>query len=510
MTDPSPMQRGHAAIQSRHFPEAAAWFERAVAENPKDGQAKACLGQTLCWLGRRGEGIGWLRQAGQLLLKKGRKRGEVGDAIQLARQLQFWDDHPGALELARQAAQVTKTDARVFQVLATSHARLHQNQSALAAGRQALRLVPDHAALNTLVAGLEAGEGRPESAIRRLEKVLRDFTSPEDKFRAHKELAKILDKTGQCERVFAHLRAAADLAPRLPEIARQDAALVPRMIETYRAGFDRELLGRWSGAEFPADAPAPVFVMGFMRSGTTLTQEVLDVSPGVFVADESGLMAAVFEELGRLPGLAGTPPERLRAIDAAGVRHLRRFYWRKARERYGEALAGRALVDKTTMNTIDLGLINAIFPDAKVVFVLRDPRDVCLSCFMQTMLPTPSTVHLLDWRRTADFYGQVMGWWMEFKGRTTLDFIEFRYEDAVAAFEPTFRQVFDFLGLAWDAAALDFHRHAAGKFIASPSAGQVVQPLYDSSVGRWRRYGAEFEGVAETLRPFVSAFGYPP
>jgi tetratricopeptide (TPR) repeat protein len=510
MTDPSPMQRGHAAIQARDFPAAAACFERAVAANPKDGQAKACLGQTLCWLGRRGEGIDLLRQAGQLLLKKGRKRGEAGDAIQLAQQLQFWDDHAGAIELARQAAQISKTDARVFQVLATGLAQLHQRPAALAAGRQALRLAPDHAGLSILVAGLEAGEGQTDPAVRRLEKVLRDFASPEEKFRAHKELAKILDKTGDHGQAFAQLRAAAALAPRIPEIARQDAALVPRMIETYRAGFDRDLLGRWSGAAFPDDAPAPVFVMGFMRSGTTLTQEVLDVSPAVFVADESGLMASVLEELGRLPGLAGTPPERLRAIAEPGIRHLRRHYWRKARERYGGKLAGRRLVDKTTMNTIDLGLINAVFPDAKVVFVLRDPRDVCLSCFMQTMLPTPSTVHLLDWRRTADFYALVMGWWMEFKQRATLDFIEFRYEDAVADFEPTFRRVFDFLGLAWEDAALEFHRHAAGKFIVSPSAGQVARPLYDSSVGRWRRYAGEFEGVAEALRPFVEALGYAP
>jgi hypothetical protein len=155
-----------------------------------------------------------------------------------------------------------------------------------------------------------------------------------------------------------------------------------------------------------------------------------------------------------------------------------------------------------------LGLINCIFPDAKVVFVMRDPRDVCLSCLLQTMTPTPSTVHLLTWTGTAAFYRQVMEWWMAIKERLALKFIEIRYEDAVTQFESTFRGVFDFLELTWDPAVADFHQQAAGKFIASPSFGQVAQPLYSSSVGRWRHYHAEFAPIESEIGPLVTAFGY--
>ena len=160
------------------------------------------------------------------------------------------------------------------------------------------------------------------------------------------------------------------------------------------------------------------------------------------------------------------------------------------------------------MNTIDLGLINCLFPDAKLVFLLRDPRDVCLSCFMQTMIPTPSTIHLLTWQDTARFYAQVMDWWLTVKPRLTMDFIEFRYEDAVFHFETAFRQVFDLLGLNWDPAVADFHKKAAGKYIASPSFSQVSQPLYSSSVGRWRHYAAEYAAISNWLQPFISEFGY--
>ena len=162
------------------------------------------------------------------------------------------------------------------------------------------------------------------------------------------------------------------------------------------------------------------------------------------------------------------------------------------------------------MNTLELGLINTVFPDAKVVFVMRDPRDVCVSCFMQLMVPSPATAHLLSWQGTTDFYGKVMAWWLHIRPRLTMDVIEFRYEDAVAQFESTYRRVFDLLGLSWDPAVVNFHEHAAKKFIASPSRNQVAQPLHSASVARWRHYEPEFAPVADVLGPFVSAFGYEP
>lgn len=86
--------------------------------------------------------------------------------------------------------------------------------------------------------------------------------------------------------------------------------------------------------------------------------------------------------------------------------------------------------------------------------------------------------------------------------------IEFRDEDVVSDFEPTYRKVFDFLGLAWDPAVVDFHKNAAQKFIASRSRSQVAQPLYGSSVAKWRHFESDFAPVQEILAPYVRAFNY--
>ncbi|HBA66638.1 MAG TPA: sulfotransferase, partial [Methylococcaceae bacterium] len=87
------MRQGQAAIQSKNLAEAIYCFEKAVAESPKDAQAKACLGQALCWEGRRDEGLVMLRQSGQLLLKKARKTRDIRLPVDLADQLQYWNDY---------------------------------------------------------------------------------------------------------------------------------------------------------------------------------------------------------------------------------------------------------------------------------------------------------------------------------------------------------------------------------------------------------------------------------
>ncbi|CAD6880060.1 hypothetical protein [Methylomonas albis] len=503
------IQLGRTAIENKNFVEAAEWFGKAVAENPKDAQFLACLGQSLCWQGKLNEGLAHLRQSGQFLLKKARKSRDINLALDLADQLQFWNDFPGALEICKQAVQINPGQLRGYQLLALTYSRLNLKKPALAAGRQALKLAPNSAVLAILLATLEAADGLNQEAKQRLEKVLQNpLLTAEERFRANKELARILDKLGQYDQVFAHLHAAAEVAPRLPEVKRQNASLVPKMLESHKTEFDRDLLGRWANTEFPADQPAPVFLLGFMRTGTTLTQEVLASHPEMFVADETDLIASVTKELNRLSNGQGSLAEQLRKLDLAGVLQLRAFYWNRARALYGDKIGTRLLLDKTTMNTIDLGLINYIFPDAKLVFLLRDPRDVCLSCFMQTMLPTPSTVHLFSWDGTARFYAQVMDWWMTIRSKLTMNFIEFRYEDAVFDFEPAFRNVFDFLDLDWDPAVAEFHKKAAGKYIASPSFSQVAQPLYSSSVGRWHHYQAEYTAILPELQTFIDEFGY--
>jgi tetratricopeptide (TPR) repeat protein len=502
------MQRGYAAVKARDPAVAAQWFEKALEENPEDGQAMAWLGQCLCSTGRRHEGCIRLREAGLLLLKQSRASRDIAPVLEIIAQLQHWSDLHAALELGAEAVAINGAEFRGWQQLAATYAQLNKKTEAIGAGRKALEIAPENTMMAVFLGSIEADAGQNEVAKARLEKVLRATLNPRDAYRAHKELARVLDKLGQYDQIFAHLRTAAKLAALVPEYSRQDFALLPRMLKANTAGFDGELLGRWAETAFPEDPAPPTFVIGFFRSGTTLTQEVLDAHPDVFVADEQGFVTAMQRELHQMDRSEASTADKLRKLDISGIAHLRDFYWSQVRGRFGDTVGQRHFVDKFTLNTVDLGLINCVFPDAKVVFVLRDPRDICLSCVMQLMVPTPATVHLQSLEETARFYAQVMNWWMHIKPLLALRFIEFRYEDAVEHFEQTFQQVFAFLGVSWDPAVGNFHEHAARKAISTPSRGQVVQPLYSSSVARWRHFESEFMTAAAILEPFVTAFGY--
>jgi hypothetical protein len=205
-----------------------------------------------------------------------------------------------------------------------------------------------------------------------------------------------------------------------------------------------------------------------------------------------------------------TTADKLRNLDRDGIAALRQHYWNMVDDHFGCGISPRIFVDKFTMNTIDVAFINTIFPDARLVFVQRDPRDVCLSCFQQLMVPSLTTVQLSHWNNIARFYAQVMDWWFHVRPMLTMTVHELRYEDAVADSEATFRRLLEFSGLEWDSRVLEFHRRAEGRFIASPSRNQVAQPLYSTSAGRWRYYAREYGPVIATLTPLIDELRYPP
>jgi hypothetical protein len=199
---------------------------------------------------------------------------------------------------------------------------------------------------------------------------------------------------------------------------------------------------------------------------------------------------------------------KLERLGIEEMAHLRRYYWRRVEEEHGSEALSRTFVDKNALNGIDAGLINVVFPDAKIIFAVRDPRDVVLSCFMQSFGLSPVTVQLLSWEGTARFYAEVMAFWLAIRERLSIPYLELRYEDAVADFESQFRRLFDFLGLEWQPEVSRFHEKSRGKYISTPSFADVTKPLYPSAIGRWTNYRAHFAPLRDLLEPLVARLGY--
>jgi len=174
----------------------------------------------------------------------------------------------------------------------------------------------------------------------------------------------------------------------------------------------------------------------------------------------------------------------------------------------GRELGDRMLVDKNPALNVLIPAAARIFPEAKFMIALRDPRDVCLSCFMQPLSPNPVSSAYLSLEGTVTQYLSVMGFWRTLLPRMCNPFLEVRYEELVESLEIVSRRVLEFLGTAWDDRVMRFDEHARGKLLRSPSYAEVSQPLTRRAVGRWQNYRPHLEPYFARLQPMMKALGY--
>jgi hypothetical protein len=246
-----------------------------------------------------------------------------------------------------------------------------------------------------------------------------------------------------------------------------------------------------------------VFLMGFPRSGTTLLEQVLAAHPEVFALDEAPTLRPAGERFLR----ASETLDELARLDAPTAREFRAAYWREVAAA-GADPAGKVFVDKLPLATISLPAIAKLFPGAKVIFALRDPRDVVLSCFRQDFVVNPSMYEFLTLEGAAAFYDAVMRLADACRPNLRQPLYELRYERLVENFEGEVCSVLAFLGLGWNDAVRDFAGQAASRAIATPSAPQVRRGLYGGAAGQWRAYREQMRDVLPTLAPWVARYGY--
>jgi tetratricopeptide (TPR) repeat protein len=245
-----------------------------------------------------------------------------------------------------------------------------------------------------------------------------------------------------------------------------------------------------------------VFLLGFPRSGTTLLEQVLASHPDIETMEEQNAFNAVID------GLAGDDTnDRLAALSEAELERYRKAYWDVVASRGIKATAP-VFVDKMPLNTLLMPLIARLFPDAKILFALRDPRDVVLSCFRRRFGMTPQMYQLTTLEGTAAYYDAVMALAAIYRDKLDLALIETRHESLLADFEGETRRVCDFLGVPWRDAMKDFARRAQDNAINTPSAPQVARGLTSEGMGQWKRYAKELAPVLPRLEPWVARFGY--
>ena len=172
--------------------------------------------------------------------------------------------------------------------------------------------------------------------------------------------------------------------------------------------FTPEWVAGWRQLESPDDRAAPVFLVGFQRSGTTLIDTILRSHAAIAVIEEKPTISKVRAALERFPG---GEPDGLAALDAAQLAELRQVYFTEL-DKHLDAESGASIViDKMPMNTVNAGLIHRIFPQARFLFAERHPCDCVLSCFMQNFEHNAANANFLDLEDAARLYDKVMTVW---------------------------------------------------------------------------------------------------
>ncbi len=472
-------------------------YRAALAVRADYAEAHCNLGQALHALGDLEAAAGHYRRALELRADYVKARRRLGNAEgELGR--------PEAAEAAyRKALEADPADADTLAALAALWERASRLEDALGAAEAAIRHRPDCVRAIVVAARCERRLGRLEAAWARLEAA--GGMAADDEMRAFAlfERGTLADRQGDHAGAFRCFAEANRLVLEGGQGRRVDRTLFPRQIEALARRFTPDWVRSWTPPAAPAGAQ-PVFLIGFPRSGTTLLDQVLDVHPALAAIEEKPMLDVVKHHLeARSEGY----PDALQALAADDIAALREIYFAEA-ARHLRGRTDRVIVDKMPLNTIDVGLIHRLFPDARILLALRHPCDVVLSGFMQAFKPNAAMVHFATLADTARLYAAVMGLWLRYAEVLPLSWLAVRYEDLIADFPAETARVLAFLGVPWDDAVLAYAEHARSRAIATPSYHQVVQPIYARSVGRWRTYRQELEPVLPILAPFISAFGY--
>lgn len=445
--DHAPAWRGLAAVQREQgdFSAALDSHRRAAAADPDGLRDQLDLGDALTEVGRAAEAEACFR------------------AI-LARWPTASDAHIGLAHLARGAGD----DAA---------ARRHYEAA----------LAIDADGIDALRGIAELDRGALDGALRaRMSRLVADERlAPKQRSHLCFALARAAESGGAYEQAFAHY--AEGNALRRSEIEREGKRFDPGAhadyVDRQIAAFTPTLFQRL--ALLGNASELPIFIVGMPRAGTTLCEQILASHSAVHGLGEQldiQTMARVLPQRLAAAGAAPLPyPECLAGLTPEVAGPLVGAYLARLQRLAPQALR---VTDKHPTNFRHLGLIAALLPRARLIHCRREAMDSCFSCFTQDFeAPIPWAWDLASLGRYYRQYARLMGHWQHV---LPVPVFEFVYEEVVADLPGVARRLVEFCGLPWEERCLNFHE--TERPVLTASRWQVRQPLYGSSVGKWRHY----------------------
>jgi tetratricopeptide (TPR) repeat protein len=503
--------QGNARISDKAFDEAIAFYQACVRLNPRHAEATNNLAAALSELGRYQEAESWFRDAIRINPRYAEAHGNLGVMLRAKGLL---DE---SVESLRRAIKMKPALANARCNLAATLTLLGQLREARVQFRKVLKAAPRHAGALLGMAQLARMEGRFDDTegllkralraeprmpsawaalaglrkmttadadwLQRAEEIAAEGIAPMQEAELRFAIGKFCDDVGEFRRAFESYRRGNEIMKAVAEGYDRDAR--SRFVDDVTRAYAP---GRIAQAEASASAK-PIFVVGMMRSGTSLAEQILASHPVVKGAGELRYWNDAAREHDSL--IRRGPPEP--ALNA----RLAESYLRLLETISPDA---QRIVDKAPVNCDYLGLIHSVFPKARIIYLRRHPIDVCLSCYFQQLSPTLNfTMDLADLAHYYREHHRLIAHWRAALPPGTM--LEVPYAELVTEPQAWTRRILEFLELDWDARCLEFHK--TDRPVITASAWQVRQQIYRSSLERWRNY-ARFIGPLEGLNALAA------
>jgi tetratricopeptide (TPR) repeat protein len=268
-------------------------------------------------------------------------------------------------------------------------------------------------------------------------------------------------------------------------------------LQSYESTFTKKFFEKWKKFEdgMPSAMPAPIFIIGMPRSGTTLIEQIIGKHPSVVVGGELSIIGGFIDVFMKKNGGLNRFPSSSEELDFDQIKQWSKVFSGRLQQ-IGDG--ARYVIDKTPFNYNHLWLIQLMFPAAKIIHCVRDTRDVGLSCFQQNFIEEyPWSCGLTQIGHYINAYGNLMDFWHKTLQLSIIDVI---YEDVVFAVEDNSRAILEFLELEWYHGILDFH--IPDSKIKTASKWQAREPVYKQSVGRWKKYEKQLIPLFNALKRF--------
>jgi tetratricopeptide (TPR) repeat protein len=456
---------GAALYKLGQYKKAEGLWRQAIAIKPDYAEAHGNLGVVLRWTGRIPEAEDWLRRALKLKPNYTDARYNLGVTLILRGRLRDAKAHfkkvlrvtPRHAEALFGMGQVAGIEGR-FDEAGTLYER-------------ALEINPKMPIAWAAMAGIREMTSSDHAWLQGAEEIAASGIAPLEEADLRFAIGKYYDDVEDFERAFHSYRRANELQKNVAENYEREVRT--RWVDDLIRVYTRQ---RCSQVEPGASASAkPVLVVGMMRSGTSLVEQIIASHPSADGAGEVGYWSnAVYRH--------ETAIRQGALLDAPLRNKLAEDYLRALASHSVDALR---IVDKTPVNSDYLGVIHEVFPNARIIYMRRDPIDTCLSCYFQQFLPALNfTMDLSDLAHYYREHRRLMAHWHAVLPPGTI--LDVPYAELVADQNGWTRKILDFLELEWNERCLDFHK--TSRPVVTASFWQVRQSVYKDRVERWRNY----------------------